>query len=51
MARTSENGPKLNTSKKFNKSVIVYCCDGVRLRLCRTGPLIGLLSILQMTHE
>jgi hypothetical protein len=28
-----------------------YCCDGVRLRLCGTGPLTGPLSIDQMLHE
>jgi hypothetical protein len=27
-----------------------YCCDGVRLCLCGTGPLTGPLSIPQMIH-
>jgi hypothetical protein len=46
----------LNNVRKVGRLVLsrtscCYCCDGMRLRLCGTGPLTGPLSISQMMSE
>jgi hypothetical protein len=46
---TYYNAPSPKTFKL--RLIYIYCCDGVRLRLYGTGPLMAPLSIPQITHE